>query len=254
MKIKRTHILVLLLAALTLSLPFKKNISQALSPLTNWLMGRATIEDRIEQYGDEAQLRLRPYFQKAGTSYPPKEIVLVGLKKEKLLEVWVRDDRQDNFVIVRQYSVLGSSGKLGPKLQEGDRQVPEGIYRVDSLHPNSSFHLALRLNYPNEFDLLHAKQDGRNSPGSDIMIHGSTASIGCLAMGDETIEELFVMAADTGIENIKVVLAPLDLRKSDLPPTNSDLPTWSGSLYTKLRDELAQLKPQKQTADALTNE
>jgi murein L,D-transpeptidase YafK len=67
-----------------------------------------------------------------------------------------------------------ASGGLGPKLGAGDRQGPERIYAIESLNPNSLFHLSMRLNYPNEFDQMRAKQDGRSDLGGDIMIHGST--------------------------------------------------------------------------------
>jgi hypothetical protein len=39
------------------------------------------------------------------------------------------------------------------------------------------------------------KKDGRKNLGSNIMIHGKNCSVGCLAMGDEAAEELFVLAA-----------------------------------------------------------
>ena len=70
----------------------------------------------------------------------------------------------------------------------------------------------MKLNYPNEFDLAHAKIEGRTKPGSNIFIHGKAVSIGCLAMGDKTIEELFILANDVGINNITVVISPLDPR------------------------------------------
>lgn len=238
MKIKRIHILMLLLLMSAVALPFKKNIRQALSPVSSWIKGRATIDDRLKEYGTDTRSRLRPHFEAAGVSYPPVEIVLVGLKDEKLLEVWSRDKEGDKLVLIRSYPILKTSGELGPKLQEGDMQVPEGVYRVESLNPNSSFHLSLRLNYPNQFDLDHAKDDGRMFPGSDIMIHGRMASVGCLAMGDETIEDLFVMVADANVDSVKVVLAPVDFRKRDMPEQSRELPSWVDDLYAKVRGEL----------------
>ena len=101
--------------------------------------------------------------------------------------------------------VLGMSGKLGPKLGEGDRQVPEGIHRVESLNPNSLYHLALRVGYPNEEDRKHAAQEGRTNLGSDIMIHGKNSSIGC-------------------------------------PQDRPSLPSWSDELYATVRTELEKLQ------------
>ena len=216
-----------------------------LSPVANTVRGRATVSDRVRQYGADARARLRPHFDAAGVSYPPHGIVLVGLKAEEMLEVWARNSRDDTFLLIRKYPILGTSGELGPKLQEGDTQVPEGIYRIESLNPNSRFHLSLRLNYPNQFDLVHAKEEGRKYPGSDIMIHGSTCSIGCLAMGDQVAEELFVLASDTGLEKIKVILAPVDLRTTTVPDAGSNLPEWTDDLYASIRRELGRLDPER---------
>ena len=70
-----------------------------------------------------------------------------------------------------EYPILAASGVLGPKLREGDKQVPEGIYGAEALNPNSKFHLSIRLNYPNTFDRRMAQSDGRTQLGGDIMIH-----------------------------------------------------------------------------------
>jgi murein L,D-transpeptidase YafK len=133
---------------------------------------------------------------------------------------------------------LKASGKLGPKLREGDRQVPEGLYRIESLNPNSRFHLSLRVNYPNAFDRDMAAREGRTNLGGDIMIHGSKVSIGCLAMGDTAAEDLFVLAAETGIDNISVILSPLDFRVRDFEGDFSTMPHWIPELYKRIRTEL----------------
>jgi murein L,D-transpeptidase YafK len=126
-------------------------------------------------------------------------------------------------------------------LRKGDGQVPEGIYRIESLNPNSRYHLSLRVSYPNEFDRARAKREQRTNPGGDIMIHGGAASIGCLAMGDEAAEELFVLAALTGIRNITVVLSPVDFRKRDV----SSPPAGTEALYAEIRKQLAGLPVQR---------
>lgn len=74
---------------------------------------------------------------------------------------------------IKSYPILAASGSIGPKLRESDMQVPEGVYQIESLNPNSQFHLSLRVNYPNEFDREQARIDGRAQLGGDIMIHGS---------------------------------------------------------------------------------
>jgi len=205
----------------------------------------ATIAERLTQYGPAARARLRPYFQKQNLTYPPSQIALIGLKEEKILEVYARNGTND-FKRIRSYPILAASGGAGPKLREGDRQVPEGIYGIESLNPNSRFHLSLRVDYPNAFDREQAAREGRSHLGGDIMIHGSAVSVGCLAMGDEASEDLFVLAADTGLKNITVILAPIDFRdEHKTVPTSTKLPLWTEGLYEKLRAQLTQFPESK---------
>ncbi len=198
-----------------------------------------TVDDRIRQYGDRVRKRLKPCFAKVGIEYPPAKVVLVGIKDEKKLEVWASDDGR--FRLVRTYPILGASGRLGPKLREGDCQVPEGLYRIESLNPNSRFHLSLRVNYPNARDRAQAKAENRTNLGGDIMIHGSRASIGCLAMGDEVAEDLFILAAETGIANgkVSVILCPVDFRRNEMPKLSYLLPGWTDDLYERIRERLS---------------
>jgi len=150
-------------------------------------------------------------------------------------------NQTNGYHFLRSYSILAASGGPGPKLREGDRQVPEGIYPIELLNPNSSYHLSLRIGYPNEFDRAQAAKEGRKNLGGDIMIHGKSASIGCLAMGDEAAEDLFVLAADTGLQNIKVVLSPVDFRTGAVIPKVVKLPDWTDGLYNQIKTEMAAL-------------
>lgn len=208
------------------------------SDLVPKLKGNKTVADRIEQFGPAVRERIAADFKRIGVAYPPDKMILVGLKQEKVLEVWLSDPPR----LLKSYPIKGASGTLGPKLQEGDMQVPEGLYRIESLNPNSLYHLALRVNYPNQFDKAKARLDGRKQLGSDIMIHGNTCSIGCLAMGNEAAEELFVLAAETGIEKISVILSPIDFRAHELPKRMIDLPDWTEELYEAIKEELRRLR------------
>lgn len=205
------------------------------------LPGQWTVADTLQVYGATATRKLNPYFAKAKVSYPPREVTLIALKQEKKLELWARDSGEFRFI--RNYYIMAASGEAGPKLHQGDRQVPEGIYRIAGLNPNSHYHLSMKLNYPNEFDLFHAWQEGRADPGSDIFIHGKTASIGCLAMGDATIEELFILTAQVGAENVKVVIAPHDPRAYPLKADSGELPEWTQELYSIISREIKALSP-----------
>lgn len=195
-----------------------------------------TVDDRLREFGPAARARWSPFFAKASTPYPPDQVALIAFKDEDRLQVYASSSSND-WKYLREYRILAASGELGPKLREGDRQVPEGVYRIESLNPNSQFHLSLRIGYPNDFDREQAARDGRSQLGGDIMIHGSAVSIGCLAMGDEAAEDLFVLAADTGLERITAIISPIDFR-AGRTVASTNLPKWTGQLYAQIAQRL----------------
>lgn len=198
---------------------------------------RYTLAERLEKIGPAATGRLIEKFSAAGVRWPPRQIVLVALKDENLVELHARF--RGRWHLVHRYPIQKASGGPGPKLREGDRQVPEGVYSVTFLNPNSRYHVSLRLDYPNAFDQAMGARDGRSELGGDIMIHGKAASVGCLAMGDEAAEELFVLAAAVSLPKIKVIIAPTDFRKvAPLPPADKALP-WLSQLYADIAREMA---------------
>ena len=241
MKIKRIHILLALLAVAICAIPFRAKLRRPIVAVIQILRGKKTVTDRVKQFGDAVRERLASDFERIGFSYPSKRMILVGLKQENLLELWVSENHADP-KLLKSYPILGASGTLGPKLKEGDMQVPEGVYRIESLNPNSMYHLALRVDYPNQFDKAKGKVECRENLGCDIMIHGKDCSIGCLAIGDEAAEELFVLAAEIGIDNISVILSPVDFRTSTLPESMPTVPDWTPELYDSIRKELKKLK------------
>jgi len=184
---------------------------------------------------------MRPYFERQRVPYPPPALRLVGLKEEKRLKVFA-PDRTGEWRFVMQYPIVTMSGTTGPKLLEGDMQVPEGIYQASYLNPVSKFHLSIGLDYPNAFDKRQAAKDKRHGKlGGEIMIHGSWKSIGCLAMGDTAAEDLFVLASDVGIGKIRIVLSPRDFRNDDRATTATLQPGWRKELYGELEKELEKL-------------
>ena len=240
---KRPYIILIFLSVGILTFALRSHLQKYLAAGLQTVKGRKTVQDRLEQYGQTVRERFLPHFKVAKIPYPPKKVIFVGLKHEKILEVWACGE-ENRFDLIRTYPILAASGRLVPKLKEGDRQVPEGLYRIESLNPNSMFHLSLRINYPNEFDRQQAKRENRTNLGGDIMIHGSNASIGCLAMGDETAEDLFILAAETGIDNVSVILSPVDFRKSTFPEVTYPLPEWTDVLYEQIKQELSKLMDQ----------
>ena len=112
-------------------------------------------------------------------------------KQERELELWVLPANGDRFELLRTYEICKLAGMLGPKRKQGDRQVPEGFYAIDLFNPVSAYHLSLRINYPNHRDRLVAKS---GKLGGDIFIHGGCKSVGCIAITDDAIEELYWIA------------------------------------------------------------
>jgi len=200
--------------------------------------GGYTTSERLEMHGADVESRLQPAFAAANLAYPPAEIAFVAIKQTRELELYARPSPDTVWTHVRTYPVKALSGHLGPKLREGDKQVPEGIYRAEFLNPNSLYHLSIHLNYPNATDQAAARAEGRTNLGSDIMIHGSRFSIGCIAVGDEASEDLFVLAAIVGKEWVKVVISPVDFRVPGTKAPETDQP-WIRTLYTTLARELA---------------
>jgi murein L,D-transpeptidase YafK len=202
--------------------------------------GKRSVKDRLDEFGDAARNRWSSYFSKTGIEYPPKKIMFIVFKDERTFEVYGSDGAKVRFI--RRYPILAASGRLGPKLREGDNQVPEGIYEIESLNPNSAYHVSLRLNYPNAFDRAQAAKDGRTQLGGDIMIHGKSVSVGCIAVGDEAAEDLFTLAADVGIKNVKVICSPVDFRKRrgvprDFQPSAGTF-EWTMVLYQEIYSQL----------------
>lgn len=197
---------------------------------------------RLATIGPVATQRLQEKFRAAKVAWPPQDIVLIAIKDEKSLELFARP-KGGAWAFVHRYPVLAASGGIGPKLRQGDKQVPEGIYSVSFLNPESRYHVSMRLNYPNAFDRKMAEQDGRKVLGGDIMIHGKNVSAGCLAMGDAAAEELFVLSAQTGLPNVKVIIAPTDLRRNDgVPGVQAGQPAWLPRLYSEVAVAMADYK------------
>jgi hypothetical protein len=237
---KRLYLLLILLVFVVLACIFKPYIRNVVSPLTNRLTKSKTIAERLDEFGEAARVRWKPYFTNAQISYPPMSVKFAAVKDEHVLQIYAADKSGSNHW-VRSCPILAASSYPGPKLREGDGQVPEGIYSIESLNPNSQFHVSLRVGYPNEFDRSQAVKEGRTELGGDIMIHGSSVSVGCLAMGDETAEDLFVLTADTGLPNTTVIITPVDFRKGKSVPTFVKLPEWTGTLYVEIKAQLAGL-------------
>ena len=146
-------------------------------------------------------------------------MAIVVFKKEKLVEVWTDVPPRKK---IKAFRMTKSIGDLGPKNKSGDYQIPEGVYKVTHLNPNSQYYLSIGLNYPNENDKKRAKLKGIKSPGGDIFIHGRAKTVGCVPIGDHWIEELFLMVHKVGKAKVKVLIAPSSLPIPDLEALKLD--------------------------------
>ncbi len=163
-------------------------------------------------------------------------------KESKELEVWV--ERGERFKLFKKYPIARFSGGLGPKTREGDLQAPEGFYAVTAEHMNpwSNFHLAFNIGYPNEYDLL------RGATGGAIMVHGKKDSVGCFAMTDPAIEEIYTIAdyaLSSGQLSFPVHIFPFRMTVANLMhhTRSPHLPFWRNLLRGYTLFELTRLPP-----------
>jgi len=132
---------------------------------------------------------LEDELQHKGLSYGAPIFIRI-FKEESLLEVWV-ESATGGFRKFKDYKICTFSGNPGPKEKTGDLQSPEGFYFVNAgrLNPWSRFHLSFNLGYPNRYDRYHGRT------GSALMVHGNCVSIGCYAMTDQLMTEIYALSA-----------------------------------------------------------
>ena len=135
---------------------------------------------------------LKKQFAAAKLQWPAKDMYVRSFKYDSQLEVWVRNTSIEPYKLFKTYKICALSGTLGPKRIEGDYQVPEGFYYINEFNPKSTYHLSLGLNYPNASDQLLSDSI---KPGSDIFIHGSCITVGCIPIQNDQIEELYILAS-----------------------------------------------------------
>lgn len=190
-------------------------------------------EDRVEAARQHVQPGLREHFGKA--------VFIRIIKEDKAFELWVQE-KDGHWHLLKTYEIAGMSGTLGPKTAEGDKQAPEGFYRVypRSMNPRSKFHLAFNIGYPNRYD----RKLGRT--GSFIMVHGSIWSVGCFAMTDAGIEEIYTLvneAFKAGVPEVPVQIYPFRMtpERMEKETENTHSTFWQhllpGWLHTETRQE-----------------
>lgn len=179
--------------------------------------------ERLDEVRGRVEGGLKRAMEGAGLRYGAPVFVRV-LKEEKELEMWVEVKEGERWKLFRKWRIAGMSGKPGPKLKEGDLQAPEGFYEVGmkQLNPMSRFHLSFNVGYPNAYDRFHGRT------GSLIMVHGSNVSIGCFAMTDPVIEEIYLLveaALKGGQEAVKVQVFPFRMTPEKMAAVEGE---WAG--------------------------
>jgi murein L,D-transpeptidase YafK len=135
-------------------------------------------------------------------------------KEERTLEVW-KQDQSGRFALLNSYPICKFSGNLGPKLMQGDHQAPEGFYDItpDQMNPNSSEYLAFNTGFPNAFDRSHGRT------GSFLMVHGGCRSVGCYAMTDYAMDEIYGLVDEAfkgGQEKVQLQAFPFRMTAQNL--------------------------------------
>lgn len=161
---------------------------------------------------EEVGARLAREARACGSSLGAPVLIRI-FKQSRTLELWLRG--RGEFVLFRSYAICEMSGTLGPKTATGDRQAPEGLYQVGlgQLNPRSRFHLSMNLGYPNAYEAA------QGFTGDALMIHGDCVSIGCYAMGDLAIREIYTLvqqALEHGQPAVPVHAFPFRLTESAL--------------------------------------
>jgi murein L,D-transpeptidase YafK len=147
-------------------------------------------------------------------------ILVRAFKQESELEIW-KQDASGKLALLKTYPMCRWSGQLGPKVREGDRQVPEGIYSFStgSMNPNSSYYLSFNIGYPNAVD----RQLGRT--GAHIMVHGDCSSMGCFAMTDGQIADIYALTREAfagGQKEIQIQSFPFRMTAENLAKYRND--------------------------------
>jgi murein L,D-transpeptidase YafK len=150
---------------------------------------------------------------KKGMDVPAPMFIRI-FKEESELEVW-KQRTDGRYYHLKTYPICNWSGELGPKVKQGDKQAPEGFYKVarTQMNPNSQFYLAFNLGYPNAYDKANKRT------GDSLMVHGKCKSAGCYAMTDALIEEIYALARESyigGQEHIQVHAMPFRMTDANV--------------------------------------
>lgn len=183
--------------------------------VTSLVAGCSSLRYKTEPEARTGTVRMPTLLQMESLNMDREAPILIRLyKEENTLEVW-KQNRTGKFALLKSYPICKFSGKLGPKIAEGDYQAPEGFYEItpEQLNPYSSQYLSFNIGFPNAFDR------SRGRTGSFLMVHGGCKSVGCYAMTDYQMEEIYGLVQEAfkgGQDKIQLAAFPFRMTTQNL--------------------------------------
>ncbi len=179
---------------------------------------------RLTEIRERVEPGLKERLTASGLTYGDRVYIRI-VKEERELELWLKPKAEAKYKLWKTWPVAAMSGRLGPKQKEGDLQAPEGFYATTAalLNPNSKYHLSFNIGYPNTFDRAHGRT------GNFLMVHGSKVSIGCFAMTNPVIEEIYLIveaALNAGQKEVPVHVFPFRMTDERMLQAETEESEW----------------------------
>lgn len=178
---------------------------------------------RVRDAFQRAEQSVKTLLLRQGITSFEIDLYFRAFKQEQVLEVWAKAKESNQYQLIETYPFCTNSGILGPKRKEGDRQIPEGFYRISHYNPKSQFLLSLKVNYPNAADKILS--DPVN-PGGDIYIHGGCQTVGCIPITNTKIQEVYLLAvmAKTEGASTPIHIFPFKMHAQEVRRNAKQLP------------------------------
>lgn len=225
-------------------------IGTALGACVGAVICQTKQNERITEVRTRIEPSLKQELATAGFALGDPAFIRI-FKEERELELWIKPQDEKQFKLWKTWPVVAMSGKLGPKLMEGDQQAPEGFYAVNAkaMNPESKYHLSFNIGYPNAFDQAQSRT------GTLIMVHGNKVSLGCFAMTDPVIEQIYLVveaALSHGDASIPVHVFPFRMTDERMAQAETEGGPWL-AFWKNLREghdrfEAKKVPPQVRSA------
>lgn len=196
----------------------------SLFPVTASAQPKTKQNDRVREVRTRVSASLTEELKTAGFALGDPAFIRI-FKETRELELWLKPKGAAQYKLWKTWPIVAMSGKLGPKLKEGDLQAPEGFYAVTAraMNPESKYHLSFNIGYPNAYDRANQRTGGL------IMIHGNKVSVGCFAMTDPVIEPIYLIvesALNRGQPEIPVHVFPFRMTAERMAQAEASASQW----------------------------